>query len=65
MSRRPFTITKLARSDEGYWTARVSSNGYAVEVDRKYGSWQTSTKPRREVLPHVAAALQEKVRERS
>jgi hypothetical protein len=70
MSTRPFTITLLRRHPEhGYWTAHVT-NGHTIEVDKRFGSWQAvvrdrpgSRKVHREfVLPHVAAALQAKVR---
>ena len=68
-NRRPFTITKLQRGSTG-WEARVSCDGTTVEVDRRDGSWLATvrTRPkartfdRREVLPHVAAELQRKVR---
>lgn len=64
-----FIITKLERQD-GYWTARVSAGGVTVAVDRRYGSWQALVRDapglhsfhRAEVLPAVAAALQERVR---
>lgn len=71
--RREFTITKVERDPEhGFWTARVTVAGddgpsgkpIARKVDRKYGSWQCTLPwgQRTEVLPHIAAALQAKVR---
>ena len=70
MNRRPFTITKLERHPEGYWTARVTCGGSTVEADDRYGSWQANVRirpgartfVRRFVLPHVAAELQRKVK---
>jgi hypothetical protein len=70
MTAQNLTITKLARSPEGFWRARVSSNGTTIDVDMRYGSWQATVRPfprsrslvRRDVLPFVAAALQAKVR---
>ncbi len=64
-------ITKLHRDEEGDWCARVSDgNGTTLDVDRKYGSWHalvprvkgSTLRVRVEVMPHVAAALQDKVR---
>jgi len=64
-------VTKLQRhTDDGYWTARVNLNGVTVEVDRQHGSWQATVRRapghrtflRRDVLPYVAAALQDRVR---
>lgn len=69
--RRPFTITRVQRSEDGIWRAYVTCNGSSpVEVDRSSGSWQASIRTgkfsrefvRRDVLPHVAAELQAKVR---
>lgn len=68
--RRPFTITQVRRDDEGVLRARVSTDGVSVDVDRSCGSWLADVRvakghrtfERREVLPHVAAALQAKVR---
>jgi hypothetical protein len=67
-----FIITKLGRDpEEGFWTARVTpAGGTTLEVDRRYGSWQANVRDapgvqsfhREDVLPHVAAALQERVR---
>lgn len=61
------TITKLSNED-GYWTARVTLNGQTVDVDRRYGSWHAfkvnrETRTRHDVMPAVAAALQERVRQ--
>lgn len=62
-SSRTLTITKVERDDAGHWHARVTPpGGVTIPVDRIHGSWQTSTNPRREVMPHIAAALQDKVR---
>ncbi len=62
--RRPFTITCLSRDPErGFWMAHVTSDGVTINVDRRYGSWHAVIgNERRELLPHIAAALQEKVR---
>lgn len=54
-------ITKVQRSQDGYWTARVGG----VPVDNRFGCW--GTPPDRDgrwrgVLPQVAARLQTKVR---
>lgn len=70
MSRRPFTITGLEFHEDGYWTGRVTCDGVTVVVDNRHGSWMASVRiqPRarsfvqREVLPHIAAELQAKVR---
>ncbi len=68
--RRPFTITCLHRDEEhGFWRARVT-NGVTIDVDRRAGSWQADVRSapgarsftRRDVLPDVAKALQERVR---
>ena len=67
--RRDLTITKLTLQPEGYYTARVSSNGQTFNVDNKFGSWQAEVRNgprqrsfcRRDVLPRVAAALQDKL----
>lgn len=65
--RRPFTITLLRRDPEhGFWRARVT-NGTTIDVDRRHGAWQGEYEidgviERREVMPHVAAALQDRVR---
>jgi hypothetical protein len=72
-SQRPrtLTITKLARDEAGVWRARVTgTDGVTVDVDRRWGSWQAEVRSsprsrtfeRRDVLPHVALALQDKVR---
>lgn len=38
--RRPFTITKLSRHEDGYLHARVTpSGGQPIYVHRRYGSW--------------------------
>lgn len=69
-TRRAFTITCLHRDPErGFWRARVT-NGATYDVDRSAGSWLADrrtrvgarTFTRCEVLPHVAAALQQRVR---
>lgn len=69
--RRPFTITQLRRDAvDGFWRARVTLGGHAVDVDRAAGSWLANVRrapgartfDRRDVLPDVAAALQAKVR---
>lgn len=62
--RRPFTITCVRRDpDRGYWTAHVVVDGRVHHVDRRYGSWHVVTRTaRREVLPDVARALQDRVR---
>lgn len=45
----------------GYWEATVSSGSEVACVHRKHGSWQLDN-PQRCVMPHVAEALQERVR---
>lgn len=58
-------ITNLARSPHGYWAAQLVGNGQAIDVDTRFGSWMTvpdEAQRCREVLPHVAALLQERVR---
>lgn len=57
-------ITKLQPHPEGYWTANVSAGGSTLPVHNKYGSWQIELAKRgapvrRDVLPPVAAALQQ------
>jgi hypothetical protein len=68
--RRAFTITLVRRDPEdGFWRARVT-NGVTIDVDRRFGSWQCEVRERprshtfvrRDVLPDVARALQERVR---
>jgi hypothetical protein len=69
--RRPFTITKVERHEDGYWTARVTANGDTIRVDNKWGSWQATVPEvvngarvtrRHVVLPQVAVELQRKVK---
>lgn len=65
--RRTFTITCVRLSEptggRRYWTARVTAGGVTVNVDRMYGSWHAvEGGARRDVLPHVAAELQRRVR---
>lgn len=69
--QRELTITKLHFCEHGYWKARVTgADGVTVEVDRRYGVWHAEVRVsprsrrmvRRDVLPHVAAALQAKVK---
>lgn len=62
--RRAFTITCVRRDpDHGFWTAHVTANGDTLCADRRHGSWQFVVgESRREVLPFVALALQERVR---
>lgn len=69
--RRLFTITLVRRDPEdGFWRARVTCDGVTLDVDRQFGSWQADVRagPRRrsfrriDVLPDVAAALQDRVR---
>lgn len=68
--RRDFTITCVRRDPEhGFWRARVT-NGATYDVDRRYGSWQAEVRAaprshtfvRRDVMPAVARALQDRVR---
>ena len=67
--RRPFTITKLERHPDGYWTARVTSGDETVPVSNRYGAWhgyrrlapRSRTWLMADVLPHVALELQRKV----
>jgi hypothetical protein len=70
--RRPFTITAVRCDAAGVWRARVTdADGVTVDVDRSSGSWQALVRRaprsrdfvRREVLPHVALALQDRVRQ--
>lgn len=65
--RREFTITQVRRSEDGHWLANVTpaSGAEGIEVNRQFGSWQVPVNGdgrRRDVLPHIAAALQERVR---
>jgi hypothetical protein len=69
--RAPFTITRLRLTPEGWPEAYVSiSDGPTLHVDRRYGSWQADVRAcpgsrrivRRDVLPHVAHALQRRAR---
>lgn len=55
---------RIKRADEGHWTARLClGDRQAVDIDRRYGSWQATVgQARRDVLPAIAAAVQEKVR---
>lgn len=66
-ARRDFSITCFRRHPgEGYWTAHVTSDGQTFDVDRRNGSWRLWDDVRemwREVLPHVAVALQQRARE--
>lgn len=61
-------ITGLERTAGGHWRARVTFKGRTYDVDRIFGSWQMidhnehGRSIRREVLPHVAALLQARVR---
>jgi hypothetical protein len=57
------TITDLQRHADGYWVAHVADEFASFNVDRKAGSWQIvipgdGGEYRRDVLPHVARALQ-------
>lgn len=63
LGEREFRITCVERHpDDGYWMARVGG----IQHDRRFGSWQVvvpgQENQRREALPVVAAALQDKVR---
>lgn len=53
-------ITGLT-DEHGYWEAWVSCGHAHAWVHRKHGSWQLDD-PRRHVLPHIAEALQVRVR---
>lgn len=58
-------ITRVRRHPEdGYWIARVTpEGGSTVDVHCKYGSWFVEQGGnQREVIPRVAAAIQERVR---
>lgn len=60
-----FQVRDLRLEPTGYYSARVVSGTTSVEVSRRFGSWMTPPDDRnrmREVLPHVAAALQDRVR---
>lgn len=58
------TITNVCQHPTaGYWMASIEVCGDAFVVDRRFGSWQVvvpsdAGEVRREVLPHVAEALQ-------
>lgn len=65
---RGFQIRDLTHNGK-HWTARLVQDGGSFAADRKFGSWQISELDddgkeirRRDVLGHVALALQEKVR---
>lgn len=64
MSERQFTVTKLQRSEQGYWTARVTPvGGDTVEVHRRFGSWLRDVPGGYRELPQGwPTALQERVR---
>jgi hypothetical protein len=69
LDRRPFTITQVRKDADGAWRARVTADGVSIDVDRRCGSWLATVRvapgrrtfERRDVLPHVAAALQAKL----
>lgn len=58
--RIPLRITNLRRDDHGQWVATVNEQA----VFRTFGSWQMAGpgKLRRDVLPYIAAELQDRVR---
>lgn len=59
-----FTIRNLDHTD-GHWTAIIRAADHLIPVDCRSGSWMTPPDEQgrcREVLPHVAAALQDRVR---
>jgi hypothetical protein len=58
VDRRDFTITKVEPGPEDRWKARV--NGIPVRMLSPLGGWITTEG--REVLPGIAAALNERVR---
>jgi hypothetical protein len=61
--RRFFTITCVRQDDEGAWTAHVSTDGRTYRATRRHGSWSlVEGDSERIVLPHVATALQQRVR---
>ena len=70
--RRPFTITKMRQEPEGFWSANVVQGSTSIRVDNRAGSWLADVRSaprsrsfdRRQVLPHVAAALQSKLPQR-
>ena len=46
-----------------YWTARVVVGKSSIDVDTRWGSWIATVAGHRcDIAPHVAAALQAKVR---
>lgn len=63
---RTLTVTKLERNPDGYWQARVSTNGETIPVHRKFGAWYADVRDKpghlQGVLPWVATVLAEKVR---
>lgn len=62
------TIRKLTKQDGGFYTATVDAvkddgEKVSIEVHNRYGAWFSGENPSmKEVLPWVAARLQEKIR---
>jgi hypothetical protein len=64
MSRRDLTITKLERDDKGFWKCNITADGVTVQAHCKFGSWLIDGEDglMKEVMPDIAAKIQEKVR---
>jgi hypothetical protein len=63
MSRRDLTITKLERDEKSFWKCNITTGGKTLLAHRKSGSWMLEDKDGlRELLPEIAALVQEKVR---
>lgn len=66
--RRPWTITKFGRHNDGYLHARITVNTTTLYVHTKHGSWLAPGEEKgravyKEVLRPVAEALQKRARE--
>jgi len=65
MSTAAFDIEDLNRDGEGVWHAQVRAGALVVHLRNDSGSWMTPAIDergnRREALPAVAAALQQRV----
>lgn len=64
-SSREVIITKLQRdSEEGFWTCNITSGGKTHHALSRHGSWMIDAEDglMKEVMPDVAAKIQEKVR---
>lgn len=62
-TRREFTITCVRLDEQSAWTAHVSTDGRTYKATRRHGSWSLlDGHSEIEALPHIAAALQDRVR---